>query len=425
MSSVAVANESLIAKSLRFSKVLYFGSSIYRYLYCVFAASWVASYCVSIMAPPNATTFLLMVLPAILQSVLAMDVGIRASNLLQNPQLHLVGIRKELFVNLLVFCVLLSLPVYDPKSAQNLINAKLISFTLLSFGMLIMVWLYSFQILSIFMLSATALGAIFLVPVFNITLVLMAWSLLAWGYFAWWLAQNSLQRTFKFENFNSLFDYLIERLRLLKFRRILVSVYRKEHAILLGDGDGHISRLFFASAFSLIFTGIYVVAMQSLKELALWMILMHLSGSKARIILGQHSMRLWLLNDGDRLDQFRVTEALAFRLYGYTFLTALLILAIWIAINPGSTMHGIITLCVAQLFIIAADYYNGFITKIGSPSLLLVLLTKMTFMFAIAYSSLDFIGYAILAATITLLGVALRQRAKHSFLTANLTARAS
>lgn len=425
LKNIATENKGLIARSLLLSGVLYFSNSLYRKLYCFFAAYWLVSYGMHLAVPSTQLTMFIMFLPAILQAILAMMVGMRASSLLQNTQLHFVGIRKELFINLLVYCVLLSLPVYDPKNADNLMLAKLISFTYLGAGMLLMVWFYSLQILPLLLLVVSVVAALCLIPTFGVMFALVGWNLIAWGYFAYWLARSPLQRMFKFENFNNFMDYLVERYRLAKYRTVMTRVLRKEHVILMGEGDGHLNRILFSQVFSLIFTSLYIVAMQSMKEMCLWMIMMHLGGTKARVKIGQSHMKLWLLGGDDRQQQFQVTESLSLRLYAYTFATGLMMLAMWIITNPEFAMHGFISLCLVQLFVIAADYYHGFILKIGSPALVVLLLFKMTFMWVLAFIHLDLVWYAVMAAAIISLGAIFRSDAKKKFVSANFTLRAS
>ncbi|GGY87191.1 hypothetical protein GCM10011613_35480 [Cellvibrio zantedeschiae] len=425
MANVATQNKGLIARSLFLSRILYFGNRTYSYFYWFFAAYWLVSYGMSYWVPPTPTMFMIMFMPGVLQAILAMMVALRASTLLQNSQLHFVGIRKELFINLLAMCVLFSLPVFDPKNAENLIAIKLLSFMYVSIGMFLMLWLYSLQVLSMLVLVLSVPLVIFLIAKFGATLVVPIWSVLAWGYLAYWLSRSPLQRMFKFENFSNFFDYLIERLKLVKYRTLMTRVLNKEHVILMGEGDGHMNRIFYAQAFSLIFTCLYLLLMQNSKELCLWMILMHMGGSKVRMKLGQSHMKLWLFNDGDRLHQFRVTENLSFRLYAYTFITALMMLVIWIFSNPSLALHGVICLCLVQLFVIAADYYGGFILKIGNPVLLVSLLLKMTFMFALVFIHLDYVWYLVIAAVIISLGAIFRQEAKKRFVSANFTLRAS
>jgi len=423
--NTAPENNGLLARSLHMSRVLYFGNRSYKLFYWIFAVCWMLSYCMSAFVPPGPTVFMVMVLPGILQAILVMMVALRAATLLQNSQLHFVGIRKELFINMLVMCVLFSLPVFDPKNADNLMAVKFASFMYLSAGMFLMFWIYSLQVIPIFFLVLSVPLVIFLVPKFGAALGLLLWGVAAWGYFAYWLSRSPIQRMFKFENFTHFLDYIIERLKLAKYRAILTRVINREQVILLGEGDGYINRIFFASAFSLIFTSIYIITMQSMKELCLWMVLMHLSTSKVRIKLGQSYMKLWLLQGGDRLHQFNITENLSLRLYGYTFLTTLMMLGLWIALNPGLAMHGIICVCLVQMFVITADYYAGFMLKKGSPVLVMSLLLKMVFMLAIVFIHVDFVGYVIAALIIIVLGVIFRQDARKKFVSANFSLRAS
>lgn len=425
MSSISVSRAGLIARSFSLAKVLCIGNNIYKYLYLSCAAYWLLSYGLSFWVKPGAIMFFIMFMPSVLQAIVVMMLGMRASTLLLNSQLHLVGIRKELFINLLFVCIVMSLPVFDPKNAENLINAKIISFVFLSTSMLLMLWLFSLQILSMVLLAVIVTAALCLIPFLGLKVSLLGLSMVLWSYFTYWLWRSPLQRMFKFENFNNFMEYLVERFKLVKYRNVMNRVINKEHVILSGEGDGHINRLFYSQAFTLIFTSLYLVVMNNSPILCLWMILMHLCTSRARIKAGQSHMKLWLLNSGDRNVLFCVTEFLSLRLYGYTFLSALMMLAIWIAINPSLAIYGIICLCVAQLFVMAADYYTGFIIVTGTRSLIVTVFLKMAFTLAIVFSHFDYIWYMVLALVIILLGIMFRNDAKKRFVSANLTLRAS
>jgi hypothetical protein len=315
--------------------------------------------------------------------------------------------------------------VYDPKNPEYLLHAKLIMFAVFSVASFWLFWMYCLQITPMLVVMAMVAVAVGLGFVLSVKAVLVIFDVAIWAYFAYWLWRSPLQRQFKFESFTGLVDYCVERLKITSLKRALTRVNNKEHVLLMGEGDGYLNRIILAPIFSLVFTSFYVIAMQSLRELGLWMILMFLGGTKARFKVMQSPAKLWLLTANDRAGQFNITENISLRLNLYPAVTASLLLIIWLIINPAFLVHGIAALCLSLLFVIAVDYYLGLLSPSGKASLMLLLFAKMAFMFAVAHMHVDLVWYVLVAIILLIACLFFRRRAKINFLVANLSVRVS
>jgi hypothetical protein len=220
-------------------------------------------------------------------------------------------------------------------------------------------------------------------------------------------------------------DYCVDRLKINSLKRALTNVNNKEHVLLMGEGDGYLNRIVLAPIFSVVFTGLYVVAMQHWRELSLWLILLLLGGVKAKVKVTQSAAKLWLLNASDRAGQFNVTENISLRLNLYQFITASLLLMIWLIINPTFLVYGIAALCLSFLFVTLVDSYSGLLFSSNKASLMIFLFAKMAFMLVMTFARFDIIWYVLLAVILLILCLLFRKRAKTSFLVGNLSVRVS
>jgi hypothetical protein len=364
-----------------------------------------------------------MVFPVFLQLMVIMFIAIRSSQLLMNPQFHLIGIRKEIFINCFSVCFLFTLFIYDPKNVNNLLNAKLIMFAIFSTGCFWLIWIYSLQVLSMFIVGIIFLVSIWIGLVCGIKMALGIFNIAIWIYFAFWLVRSPLQRQFKFESFAGLVDYFVERLKLTRFKRLITQVNNKNHVLLMGEGDGYINRIFLSQMFSFVLTFFYVLAMRNMRELCLWMILLLLVGAKARLKVTQSHAKLWLLTDGDRLSQFNITENILLRLNIYPLVVSCMLLILWSCINPDLMAHGIGALFLSFLFVVVIDYCSGFVFQEFKFSAIILIFIKMIFMSVTMFMNINFIWYMVLVVILLGVGMFARGRAKRNFLIANFSAR--
>lgn len=421
----AMNNSSLLDRSIALAKILWFGVPWLRGSFVALFCLWALVYLVDYATPSVQLVASVMVVPIMLQTLLGLYIAARAGQLLMNSQLHLMGVRKEIFLNCFVLCLFLVVFVYDPKNSDYLLNAKLIMLALFSAASCWMFWLYCLQVTPMIIVAVMAIAAIGFSFVVGVNTAFGVFDVAIWAYFAYWLWRSPLQRQFKFENFMGLVDYCVERLKITSLKRALTRVNNKEHVLLMGEGDGYLNRIILAPIFSLVFTAFYVIAMQSLRELGLWMILMFLGGTKARFKVMQSPAKLWLLNESDRAGQFKVTENISLRLNFYPAVTASLLLMVWLIINPDFLVHGIAALCLSLLFVIAVDYYLGLLSSGGKTSLMFLLFAKMAFMFAVAHMHVDLVWYLLVAIILLMACLFFRRRAKINFLVANLSVRVS
>ncbi len=418
-------NYGLTHRSICLANVLWFGVSWLRSAFIILACMWALVALVDSQSGSVGFVVGVMLLPVLLQLAVIMFIAMRASQLLMNPQLHLIGIRKEIFINCFFVCLLFSVFIYDPKSADNLIIAKLIMFAIFSTSCFWLIWFYSLQILPMFIVALIFSVSIWIAFGVGIKLALSVFNISTWVYFAFWLSRSPLQRQFKFESFSGLVDYFVERLNLAGLKRLVTKVNNKYHAVLMGEGDGYINRIFLSQFFGLLFTAFYIVAVRNLRELCLWMILLILLGGKARIKVMQSQAKIWLLHDGNRHSQFKITEGILLRLHAYPLLVSFMLLMFWSYLNPNLIAHGLGALLLSALFVVALDYCSGFIFQGAKFSSLIFIFVKMGFMSAMVFMHFNPIGY-LMAATVILGVCALaRNRAKRIFLVANLSARAT
>lgn len=424
--AVAAAKKSgLIDRCLSLIKVLCFGVSWLRGSFIALFCLWVLAYTAKVLSFSVQAQAAVMMLPVLMQVFIALFIGMRAAFLLGNSQLHLMGLRKELYISLLLLGLLFGGLAFDPKDPENLYRAKLLVFNYLSLGMLWMMLLFSFQLLPMFVLALAGGLSIYLAFVVGFNLAMSGLAIFTWAYVGYWLWRSPLQRQFKFESFTGFVDYCVERLKIASLKQALTRVKNKEHVLLMSEGDGYLNRIILAPVFSLIFTLIYVVFMQSMKELCLWMILLFLNGTRAKIKITQSHAKLWLLNDGGRIEQFKTAEHLTLRLNVYLLMVAALMLALWISMNPSLLVHGVAALCLSFLLVVATDYYAGLIMPANKVLLMVLVFVKMGFMAAITFMQLGLIWYLLMAIILLLMCVVFRKRAQRDFMCANLSVRAS
>jgi hypothetical protein len=416
-------NSTFMDQSLSLSQVLWFGVPWLKRGFLAVICLWALVYFVDYTTTSVQVVAACMVVPIMLQLSLGLYIATRAGELLMNSQLHLMGIRKEIFINCFSLCLFFVVFIYDPKNSDYLLHAKLIMFALFSVANCWIFWMRCLQIFPIIIVTVMVITAIALAFVIDVKVTFVVCNVLIWGYFAYWLWRSPLQRQFKFESFTSLVDYCVERSKSTSLKRALTKVNKKEHVVLLGEGDGYLNRIILASIFSIVFTGLYVAVMQHWKELSLWLILLTLCGTKAKYKLALPS--LWLLNSGGRVELFNVTENIWLRLHLYQFINAFLLLIIWLIINPSLYVNGVAALCLSLLFVIAVDYYSGLIPSGSKASLMALLFVKMAFMSALVFARFDTVWYVCLVIILFVLCVFFRNRAKAKFLVGNLSVRAS
>lgn len=421
----AAKKDSLFGRCVSLVKVLGFGDSWLQGSFFALSCLWVLAYTATALSLSVQTQAVLMMLPVLLQVFVALFIGMRAAYLLGNSQLYLMGLRKELYISLLLLCMLFGVLVFDPKDSENIYRAKLLVFNYVSLGMLWMMLLFSFQLLPMFVLALAGGLSIYLAFVVGFNIAMSGLAIFTWAYVGYWLWRSPLQRQFKFESFTGFVDYCVERLKIASLKRALTRVKNKEHVLLMGEGDGYLNRIILAPIFSLAFTLIYVVFMQGMRELCLWMILLFLNGTRAKIKITQSHAKLWLLSDSGRIEHFKTVENLTFRLNVYLLLVAVLMLGIWISMNPSLLIHGIAAVCLSFLLITATDYYAGFIMPSNKVLLMVLLFAKMGFMAAITFMQLELMWYLLMAIVLLFLCVIFRKRAQRNFLGANLSVRTS
>ena len=425
MLSASMNNSNLMDRSISLAKVLCFGVSWLRGSFIALFCLWALVYLVDYATTSVQMVASVMVAPIMLQTLLGMYIAMRASQLLMNSQLHLVGVRKEIFLNCFALCLFFVVLVYDPKNSEHILHAKLIMFAVFSLAIFWLFWMYCLQIVPMIVVLAMVALAVGLGFIVGVKTTLVIFDVALWGYFAFWLWRSPLQRQFKFESFTGFVDYCVDRLTINSLKRALTKVNNKEHVLLMGEGDGYFNRIILAPIFSVVFTGLYVVAMQHWKELSLWLILLLLGGTKAKVKVAQSSAKLWLLSASDRTGQFETTENISLRLNVYGFLVASLLLMIWLIINPSFVVSGIAALCLSLLFVIAADYYSGLLFLNSKASLVVLLFTKMAFMLVVTFARFDITWYVLIAVILLTLCLFFRQKAKRNFLVANLSVRVS
>ncbi len=424
--AVAAAKKSgLIDRCLSLIKVLCFGVSWLRGSFIALFCLWVLAYTAKVLSLSVQAQAAVMMLPVLMQVFIALFIGMRAAFLLGNSQLHLMGLRKELYVSLLLLSVLFGALVFDPKNSENLYTAKLLVFNYVSLGMLWMMLLFSLQLVPMLVLTVAGALSVYLIFVVGFNMAMSGLAIFVWAYVGYWLWRSPLQRQFKFESFTGLADYCVERLKIASLKHALTRVNNKEHVLLMGEGDGYFNRIILAPVFSLAFTLMYVVVGQSMRELCLWMILLFLNGTKAKIKITQSHAKLWLLNDGGRIAQFKTAENLTFRLNVYLLMVALLMLGLWISMNSGLLVHGVAAVCLSFLLVTATDYYTGLIMPANKVLLMVLLFVKMGFMSAITFMQLGLVWYLLIAIILLLLCVVFRKRAQRDFMGANLSVRMS
>lgn len=425
MLSVFMNNSNLMDRSIALAKVLCLGAHSLRITFTLLLVLWGLVYIVKALSFSVKVQFAVTMIPVMMQVCVVMLIGARAAFLLVNSQVHLMGLRKEIYINLLLLCVLFSVLAYDPKNPENYYFAKLLTFNYLSLGMLWMMMIFSLQLVPMLVLTVAGALSVYLIFVVGFNIAMSGLAVFVWVYVGYWLWRSPLQRQFKFESFAGLMDYCVERLKITSLKRSLTRVNNKEHVLLLGEGDGHLNRIFLAPIFSVIFTGSYVVAFSGWRELSLWLILLLSSGLKEKHNVIISAAKLWLLNAGDRAGQFTVTENLFFRLNAYQFLVAALLLIIWISINPNLLMHGVAALCLSFLSITATDYYTGLAVRTNKVLAVFLVLLNCGFMAAIAFMPLDVFWYSLMAIVLLFFCVVFRKRAQRNFLSANLSVRPS
>ena len=418
-------NDGLIARCVSLIKVLCFGVSWLQGCFFVLFCLWVLAYTATALSLPVKVQAIAMTLPVVMQVFVALFIGMRAAFLLGNAQLHLMGLRKELYISLLLLSVLFSGLAFDPKDSENFYRAKLLVFNYISLGMLWMMLLFSFQLLPMFVLALAGGLSIYLAFVVGFNIAMSGLAVFVWAYVGYWLWRSPLQRQFKFESFSGLADYCVERLKILNLKHALTRVNNKEHVLLMGEGDGYFNRIILAHIFNWVFTLMYVSFAHSMRELSLLMILLVLIGNKVKINVIQSHSKFWLLCGGDRIEQFRAVENLTFRLNAYQFLVATLLLVIWISINPSLLIHGVAALCLSFLSITATDYYTGFVVRAKKISAVFLVFLNMGFMVAITFMPLDIFWYPLMAIVLLFLWGMFRKRAQRNFLSANLSVRIS
>ncbi len=412
-----------IFRCIALNKVLWFGIPWLRGVFVALACLWCLVALVASVTASIPAVAIAMAVPYMLQIILVMSISMRSGQLLVNSQLHLMGIRKELFVNSLVLCLLTMLFVFDPKSSDNVVNAKLITFAFSSVGFFWMFWLYCLQLLSMAIVALITVVSVGLIFVIGVKPALLIFSVASWAYFAFWLSRSSIQRQFKFESFAGIVEYCVERLSLAGIKRALIKVNCREHVVLIGEGDGYLNRIILAPFFTLIFTGFYVLALKSARELCLWMILMILGGTKAKMKVVQSQAKLWLLHDSNRVGQFSITEHILIRLAFYSFFPASVLLAAWCYINPELVVYGLGALCLGFLLVVLFDYYAGFIYQSAKVPAVALVFVKMALLFVLAQVHLSVGWYLVIAAVLLGLIIIARSRAKNNFLVGNLSVR--
>lgn len=425
MLNTSMRNSNVMDQSLSLSRVLWFGVPWLKRGFLAVICLWALVYLVDYITTSAQIVAFVMIAPIMLQVILGLNIAARAGQLLMNSQLHLMGVRKEIFLNCFALCLFFVMFIYDPKNPNYLLHAKLIMFALFSVASCWMFWMYCLQVIPMIIVALMAIATVVLSFFMGVKITFGSFNVAIWGYFAYWLWRSPLQRQFKFESFTGFMDYCVERLKITSLKRALTKVNNKEHVLLLGEGDGYLNRIVLAPIFSVVFTGLYIVAMQHWRELSLWLILLLLGGTKAKFTITQSPAKLWLLGANNRAGQFDITENISLRLNVYSLMCASFLLMIWIIINPNSLVHGVAALYLSFLFVVAADYYSGLLSHRGKASVVFLLAAKMVVMLSLTFSSFDIVWYVLLAIILLVLCVVFRKRAKAKFLVGNLSVRAS
>ena len=95
-------NDGLIGRCVSLIKVLCFGDSWLQGSFFVLFCLWVLAYAATAFTESVKIPAALMMVPVLVQLCIALFIGMRSAFLLVNSQLHLMGVRKELYISLLL-----------------------------------------------------------------------------------------------------------------------------------------------------------------------------------------------------------------------------------------------------------------------------------------------------------------------------------
>ena len=154
MLSASMNNSNLMDRSISLAKVLCFGVSWLRGSFIALFCLWALVYLVDYATTSVQMVASVMVAPIMLQTLLGMYIAMRAGQLLMSSQLHLVGVRKEIFLNCFALCLFFVVLVYDPKNSDYLLHAKLIMFAVFSLAIFWLFWMYCLQIVPMIVVLA-------------------------------------------------------------------------------------------------------------------------------------------------------------------------------------------------------------------------------------------------------------------------------
>jgi len=325
----------------------------------VLALGWIAAYATYFFSGSVPFTAGVMAVPVLAEVIVALIVAVQASFLLTNSQLYLAGVRQELFFLLFSMCFLFSLFVFDPQNPEHLLRAKLVSFDYLSLGVLWLVWMVSLRLLALSGLVILTAIAIALAYLNGFDSGAAALAFMVWIYFGYWLWKSPLQKKFKYDDFGGVVDFMLDRMKIANMARALRVVRRKEHVILLEEGDGYVNRLLVAPALGLLFTGCYIIFMHQHAELCLFLILLLLIGNRSKLKVATVQKKLWLFSAGSRSEQFDLSEKLLLRLHLYAVIGTGVLMLFWIYANPSQWQRGVSAYLFFQVFVLVADYFGG------------------------------------------------------------------
>ena len=115
-------NDGLIGRCVSLIKVLCFGDSWLQGSFFVLFCLWVLAYAATAFTESVKIQAALMMVPVLVQLFIALFIGMRSAFLLGNSQLHLMGLRKELYISLLLLGLLFGGLAFDPKDPERAVG---------------------------------------------------------------------------------------------------------------------------------------------------------------------------------------------------------------------------------------------------------------------------------------------------------------
>lgn len=352
------------------------------------------------------------------------SVATKAASIIVNAQLYLINIRSHLFLMLLGLNVSLSIFLVGPVNAfgQDIVWAKLVAFIYFSVATLGLIWMRCLALISV-VISLLIFGIVFLLVHFDLCTALqgaLLFCVAVWSYFFCWLKFSGLQRSFKYQNFSGPVDFLIERLKLRKFRA-LTQVKRNPNIVILsGMSDGLINRYVLSGFFSVLFVAVYLafVTTFSYAFVVAWAIGMIFS-QQARFFssICMRKRNLWMLLIGGRKELFYVLEKQLIKdVLAACLIASSLVLCKFNTENMSASFQfGVFFVCVLSL---VAVLYSDIPVSMKTPikyrvtKFLVKFLFVMVIPFGMMFSHLSFEGVMVVAGVMLLVSIMSRSYAK-------------